>query len=163
MRCLSGMQILNVADSSMLKMSICSKVRCVALSILHDVMFSWHKFVIRLLFTLWTCSYAVSLLCIKNECFSPFYVHLFLLLSLYALSNLLHFVTVLNCAGICDYKIKGGMTGPNSCCSICTSLAECSSFTFYQGQCFLKKGCAGKSKSKMGRLTGAVSAYFKEA
>ena len=63
--------------------------------------------------------------------------------------------------GVCDYKIKGGMTGPNSCCSICAGLPDCSSFTFYQGQCFLKKGCTGKTKNKAGRLAGAVSAYYK--
>jgi len=62
--------------------------------------------------------------------------------------------------GICDFKISGGMTGPNSCCSVCASYADCSSFTFYQGQCFLKKGCQGKTKGNGLHLAGAVSAYY---
>mmetsp|Transcript_26200 Transcript_26200/g.38816 ORF Transcript_26200/g.38816 Transcript_26200/m.38816 type:complete len:481 (+) Transcript_26200:100-1542(+) len=65
--------------------------------------------------------------------------------------------------GKCDFRVRGGATGPSSCCSICSSFPECSAFTFYGGQCFLKSGCKKPPGGPNSRLVikGAVSAYLK--
>ena len=61
--------------------------------------------------------------------------------------------------GKCDYKIKGGATGPSSCCGFCNEFSDCAAFTFYNGQCFLKTEC-GKPINGPG-LQGAVSGFIK--
>jgi hypothetical protein len=60
--------------------------------------------------------------------------------------------------GVCDLNIKGGVTGPSSCCGVCDKTDGCRAFTFYQGTCFIKN-CANPNGNA--HLSGAVSAYIK--
>ena len=58
--------------------------------------------------------------------------------------------------GVCDLRMKGGITGPSSCCDHCLKTSGCAGFTFYQGTCFFKSCSTRRSES---HLSGAVSAW----
>ena len=63
--------------------------------------------------------------------------------------------------GKCDFKVRGGATDPSSCCLFCSKHLECSAFTFFNGQCFLKSGCSTIRPGQGEFLKGAVSGYLK--
>mmetsp|Transcript_25763 Transcript_25763/g.42987 ORF Transcript_25763/g.42987 Transcript_25763/m.42987 type:complete len:551 (-) Transcript_25763:52-1704(-) len=62
--------------------------------------------------------------------------------------------------GMCDLKMKGGVTGPPSCCQLCNAMDKCKAFTFFSGSCFFKTCHGVNSRSRGQHLAGAVSAYL---
>ena len=65
-------------------------------------------------------------------------------------------------SGICDLSMRGGATSPSSCCSFCSNVQGCKSFTYFSSKCFLKScdgATHGSTSSK--KMKDAVSGLLK--
>ncbi len=64
--------------------------------------------------------------------------------------------------GSCDLTVKGGATGPATCCKLCSSTPLCKAFVYtVSGTCFLKSCSRASHGNNPAVVDGAVSGYNK--